>query len=97
MYAIRSYYALRLDGLADQGRRDVDGTLRITSYNVCYTKLLRFSPQGTAIVCELLLRGPQTPGVMNAAVADNVATITFDVVVNPDVPDGTVISNQAFV
>jgi uncharacterized repeat protein (TIGR01451 family) len=33
---------------------------------------------------------------MNAAVADNVATITFDVVVYPDVPDGTVISNQAF-
>jgi uncharacterized repeat protein (TIGR01451 family) len=28
---------------------------------------------------------------------DNVATITFDVVVNPDVPDGTIISNQAFV
>jgi uncharacterized protein YceH (UPF0502 family) len=23
---------------------------------------LKFSPQGTAIVCELLLRGPQTPG-----------------------------------
>ena len=23
---------------------------------------LRFSPQGTAVICELLLRGPQTPG-----------------------------------
>ncbi len=33
---------------------------------------------------------------MNAGVADNVATITFDVVVSPDVPDGTIISNQAF-
>ena len=33
---------------------------------------------------------------MNAAVADNTATITFDVTVYPDVPDGTVISNQAF-
>jgi len=33
---------------------------------------------------------------MNAGVADNVATINFDVVVYPDVPDGTVISNQAF-
>ena len=34
---------------------------------------------------------------MNAGVADNVATIVFDVVVYPDAPDGTVISNQAFV
>jgi uncharacterized repeat protein (TIGR01451 family) len=33
---------------------------------------------------------------MNAGVANNVATIAFDVVVYPDVPDGTVISNQAF-
>jgi uncharacterized repeat protein (TIGR01451 family) len=38
-----------------------------------------------------------TPGVMNAGVADNVATIVFDVVVYPDVPDGAIISNQAFV
>ncbi len=38
-----------------------------------------------------------TPGLMNAGVADNTATITFDVAVFPDVPDGTVISNQAFV
>ena len=41
-----------------------------------------------------------TPGAMPAAPADgqpNVATITFDVVVNPDVLDGTVISNQGFV
>ena len=44
------------------------------------------------------INAPQdpTPGVMNAAVADNVATITFDVVVYPDAPDGTIISNQAF-
>jgi uncharacterized repeat protein (TIGR01451 family) len=34
---------------------------------------------------------------MNAGIADNVATIVFDVLVNPDVPDGTIISNQAFV
>ena len=47
----------------------------------------------------ILINAPQdaTPGVMNAAVANNVATIVFDVVVYPDVPDGTVISNQAFV
>jgi uncharacterized repeat protein (TIGR01451 family) len=32
-----------------------------------------------------------TPGNMNAAVADNLATITFDVVVYPDAPDGTII------
>ena len=36
-------------------------------------------------------------GVLNTGVANNVATIVFDVVVYPDVPDGTVISNQAFV
>jgi uncharacterized repeat protein (TIGR01451 family) len=46
----------------------------------------------------ILINSPQdlTPGVMNAGVPNNVATITFDVVVYPDVPDGTVISNQAF-
>ncbi len=38
-----------------------------------------------------------TPGAMNAGVANNIATITFDVVVYPDAPDGTVLSNQAFV
>jgi uncharacterized protein YceH (UPF0502 family) len=30
---------------------------------------LRFSPRGTAIVCELLLRGPQTPGELKAHAA----------------------------
>jgi hypothetical protein len=30
---------------------------------------LKFSPQGTAIVCELLLRGPQTPGELRAHAA----------------------------
>jgi uncharacterized repeat protein (TIGR01451 family) len=46
----------------------------------------------------ILINAPQdiTPGVMNARVPNNVVTITFDVVVYPDVPDGTVISNQAF-
>ena len=29
----------------------------------------RFSPQGTAIVCELLLRGPQTPGELRTHAA----------------------------
>jgi uncharacterized protein YceH (UPF0502 family) len=29
---------------------------------------LRFTPQETAIVCELLLRGPQTPGELRARV-----------------------------
>jgi uncharacterized repeat protein (TIGR01451 family)/fimbrial isopeptide formation D2 family protein len=37
-----------------------------------------------------------TPGVMNTGVANNVATITFDVVVYPTAPDGTILSNQAF-
>ena len=39
----------------------------------------------------------ETPGVLNARVPDGVATLVFDVVVYPDTPDGTVISNQAFV
>jgi uncharacterized protein YceH (UPF0502 family) len=30
---------------------------------------LRFSPRGTAIVCELLLRGPQTPGELRTHAA----------------------------
>jgi len=44
--------------------------------------------------------GDPTPGAMRAdtaATADNVATIVFDVVVDPDAADGTVISNQGFV
>jgi uncharacterized repeat protein (TIGR01451 family) len=40
--------------------------------------------------------GVSTPGSMPADPA-NAATITFDVVVDPDVVDGTVISNQGFV
>ncbi len=46
----------------------------------------------------ILINAPQdpTPGVMNTGVADNIATITFDVVVYPDAPDGTILSNQAF-
>jgi uncharacterized repeat protein (TIGR01451 family)/fimbrial isopeptide formation D2 family protein len=52
----------------------------------------------SALTDGILISAPQdtTPGVMNAAVANNVATITFDVVVYPDAPDGTVLSNQAF-
>jgi uncharacterized repeat protein (TIGR01451 family)/fimbrial isopeptide formation D2 family protein len=52
----------------------------------------------TPLIDGILINAPQdlTPGVMNAGVPDNVATIIFDVVVYPDVPDGTVISNQAF-
>ncbi len=51
------------------------------------------------LIGGMLINAPQdtTPGAMNAGVADNVATIVFDVVVNADVPDGTIISNQAFV
>ncbi len=54
---------------------------------------------GSPLTDGMLIHAPQdtTPGVMNAGVANNVATIVFDVVVYPDVPDGTVISNQAFV
>jgi len=53
----------------------------------------------SALIDGIQINAPEdtTPGVLNAGVANNVATITFDVVVNADVPDGTVISNQAFV
>ena len=51
------------------------------------------------LINGILINAPQdvTPGVMNAGIADNIATIVFDVVVYPDAPDGTIISNQAFV
>jgi uncharacterized repeat protein (TIGR01451 family) len=53
---------------------------------------------GAPLADGILINAPQdaTPGVMNAGIADNVATIVFDVTVYPDAPDGTVISNQAF-
>src|SRR5262249_2364344 len=54
------------------------------------------------LVNGLLIHSPAnpTPGAMPADATNNpanVATITFDVVVNPTTPDGTVISNQGFV
>ena len=54
---------------------------------------------GSPLTDGILINAPQdpTPGVMNTAVANNTATIIFDVLVSPDVGDGTVLSNQAFV
>jgi len=54
---------------------------------------------GSPLIDGILVNAPQdpTPGALNAAVPNNVATIVFDVVVYPDAPDGTVLSNQAFV
>ncbi|MGH9870033.1 MAG: hypothetical protein ACREAA_17950 [Candidatus Polarisedimenticolia bacterium] len=54
------------------------------------------------LVNGMLIHSPAdpTPGSMPADASSNpanVATITFDVVVNPGVVDGTVISNQGFV
>jgi len=52
---------------------------------------------------EMLINAPEdlTPGAMRADpdpnVTTNVATITFDVVVDLDVVDGTVVSNQGYV
>jgi uncharacterized repeat protein (TIGR01451 family)/fimbrial isopeptide formation D2 family protein len=58
----------------------------------------------TALQSGMLIHAPppedQTPGAMRAdatSTTSNVATITFDVVVDPAVPDGTIISNQGFV
>ena len=50
----------------------------------------------------MLINAPEdpTPGAMRAdasSTPDNVATITFDVVVDPNAVDGTIISNQGFV
>ena len=55
---------------------------------------LRFSPLQTAIVCELLLRGPQTPGELRTRAArlaeikdpDEVETALDDLVTRPDGP-----------
>jgi uncharacterized repeat protein (TIGR01451 family) len=56
----------------------------------------------SALVNGVLIHSPAdpTPGSMPTSGSSgqaNVATITFDVVVDPDVVDGTIISNQAFV
>ncbi|MGI9646284.1 MAG: hypothetical protein ACR2O6_13340, partial [Ilumatobacteraceae bacterium] len=53
-----------------------------------------------AVGLQLQAPGDPTPGVMRADTSpdpSNVATIVFEVVVDVDVIDGTVISNQAFV
>jgi large repetitive protein len=54
------------------------------------------------LVNGMLIHSPAdpTPGAMPADASSsptNVATITFDVVISPTVPDGTMISNQGFV
>jgi uncharacterized repeat protein (TIGR01451 family) len=54
------------------------------------------------LVNGMLIHSPAnaTPGSMPADASNNpanVATITFEVVINPATPDGTVISNQGFV
>jgi len=60
-------------------------------------------PGGVApLSAGILVHAPEdpTPGAMRAdpdPAADNVATLVFDVVVDPAVPDGTVIANQALV
>ena len=61
MYAIRSYYGLLEGARALANDFTVVGEvrglgLRITSYNVCYTKLLRLMPDFTAL-CLALLAG----------------------------------------
>ncbi|MDH5621081.1 MAG: hypothetical protein OEY74_03285, partial [Gammaproteobacteria bacterium] len=54
---------------------------------------------GSPLIDGIQLNAPQdtSPGALNAGVANNIARIVFDVRVNADVPDATVISNQAFV
>jgi uncharacterized repeat protein (TIGR01451 family) len=57
---------------------------------------------GSPLVSGMPINSPAdpTPGSMPAAASNgqsNVATITFDVVVNPNTPGGTLIANQGFV
>jgi uncharacterized protein len=55
---------------------------------------LKFSPQGTAVVCELLLRGPQTPGELRTHAArlaplrdvEEVETELEELMTRPDGP-----------
>jgi large repetitive protein len=67
------------------------------------TTQLSDNAQGmTPLVDGIAVYAPEdtTPGAMRADASNtpnNVATITFDVTVHPDLLDGTVISNQAFV
>ena len=81
----------------------VDQVPSNTTYVVASTTLngaaVADAANGSPLIDGILINAPEdpTPGAMNAGVPDNTATITFDVVVNPDVPDGTIISNQAFV
>ena len=53
----------------------------------------------SALIDGIQVNAPEdtTPGVLNAGVPNNTATINFDVIVNTDVRDGIIISNQAFV
>jgi len=56
----------------------------------------------SALETGMLINAPEntTPGYMRAdtdPVANNVATVTFDVVISPSLLDGAVISNQGFV
>ncbi|HZD53983.1 MAG TPA: hypothetical protein VE175_13120 [Woeseiaceae bacterium] len=58
------------------------------------------SSGGSPLAAGIPINAPSDPApgaVPVASSADDTATIIFDVVVSPDVVDGTVISNQAFV
>jgi uncharacterized repeat protein (TIGR01451 family)/fimbrial isopeptide formation D2 family protein len=99
-------YTITVQNIGNDNAADVEITDQVpanTTYVAGSTTLngiaLADNAAGTTPLTDgILINAPQdpTPGVMNAAVADNTATITFDVVVYPDVLDGTVISNQAF-
>ena len=64
MYAIRSYY--EIDGMFANDVACPDslkpylsiGPLRITSYNVCYTKLLRNFARGAALAAAWVVKQP---------------------------------------
>jgi uncharacterized protein YceH (UPF0502 family) len=61
---------------------------------------LKFSPQGTAIVCELLLRGPQTPGELRTHAArlaplKDVAEVELELEELMTRPDGPFVAKLA--
>jgi len=103
-------YTMTVENVGDEDAIDVSirDAVPVNTTYVAGSTLLNGSPvvdgpSGTLpLAGGMLIYAPAntTPGTMLAnasATPDNVATISFQVVVSSTAPDGTVISNQAFV
>ncbi|HET9448408.1 MAG TPA: DUF11 domain-containing protein, partial [Steroidobacteraceae bacterium] len=89
-------------GVSIRDQVPVNTTYVANSTTINGTQLNDNAQNTTPLVDGIQIYAPEdtTPGAMRAdatSTPNNVATITFDVTVYPDVVDGTVISNQAFV